>query len=185
MDTYRLALIGFGNVGQGFTEILAEKSNDLAHRYGIQFQIVAVSDFLKGSLYDPQGLDPADLLTAVRAKGDLAGVKAPQIGWNALETIRNSAADVVVELSYTDLETGQPALDHIRTALESGKHVVTSNKGPIALHYQNLQTLAAAKGLQIGVEGTVMSGTPTLHLGRDLLAGAGIQRIQGLSLIHI
>jgi homoserine dehydrogenase len=176
----RLALIGFGNVGQGFAEILVERGSELAQRYGLQLQIVAVSDLFKGSVYNPQGLDPADLLTAVRAGGNLDKVQAPQRGWNALETIRSSNADVIIELSYTDLETGQPALDHIRTALQSGKHVITSNKGPVALHYQELKTLADQKGLQIGIEGTVMSGTPALRLGNDLLAGAGIQRIQGI-----
>lgn len=180
MKIYRLALIGFGNVGQGFAEILVEKSGELAQRDGLQLSIVAVSDLLKGSLYDPQGLDPADLLTAARRDGTLDNIKAPQRGWDALETIRKSDADVVVELSYTDLQTGQPALDHIRAALESGKHVVTSNKGPIALNYQELQSLAADKQLQIGIEGTVMSGTPALRLGHELLAGAGIRHIQGI-----
>ena len=180
MDTYRLALIGFGNVGQGFADILAQNGGELAQRYGARFQIVAVSDFLKGNIYDPQGLDAAQLLAAVRADGNLDKVKAPQRGWDALETIRGSEADVVVELSYTDLETGQPALDHIRAALENGKHVVTTNKGPIALHYRELMALAAEKDLQIGVEGTVMSGTPALQLGREQLAGARIRSIQGI-----
>ncbi len=180
MDIYRLALIGFGNVGQGFAEILADRGQELAQRYGAQFQIVAVCDLLKGSVYDPQGLDPADLQTAVRAHGNLDGVDAPQRGWDAVETIEGSNADVVVELSYTDLETGQPALDHMRAALENGKHVVTSNKGPVALNYPELMALAAEKGLQVGVEGTVMSGTPALRLGREQLAGASIRRIQGI-----
>lgn len=180
MNTYRLALIGFGNVGQGFAEILSKNGEELAQRYGAQFQIVAVSDLLKGSVYDPQGIDPAVLLAAVREEGRLDNVPAVQRGWDAIETIRSSSADTIVELSYTDLETGQPALDHIRTALENGKHVVTTNKGPIALNYQELMALAAERDLQIGVEGTVMSGTPALIMGRDLLAGAGIERIQGI-----
>ena len=180
MDSYRLALIGFGNVGQGFAEILANRGEDLAQRYGAHFQIVAVCDLLKGSVYDPQGVDPAVLLTAVRTHGSLDSVGAPRRGWDAVETIEGSNADVVVELSYTDLQTGQPALDHMRAALENGKHVVTTNKGPIALHYQELMALAAEKGVQVGVEGTVMSGTPALRLGREQLAGAGIRRIQGI-----
>ncbi len=181
MDKYRLALIGFGNVGQGFTEILAGQGPELAQRFGAQFEIVAVSDLLKGCVYDPQGLDPSALLAAVGKDDRLDSITAPQRGWDAIETIRGSEADVVVELSYTDLETGQPALDHIQTALENGKHVVTTNKGPIALHYRDLMALAAELGLQIGVEGTVMSGTPALHIGRELLASAGITRILGIA----
>ncbi|MBN1315193.1 MAG: homoserine dehydrogenase, partial [Anaerolineales bacterium] len=107
-------------------------------------------------------------------------VPAQASGWDAATTIDRSEADVLVEISYTDLKTGEPALSHIRQALEKGMNVVTTNKGPIALNYPELSTLAQQKGAQIGVEGTVMSGTPALHLGMDLLAGAGITRVQGI-----
>lgn len=75
---------------------------------------------------------------------------------------------------------GEPALSFIKRALEHDKHVVTTNKGPIALKFQELYALARSKNLEIGVEGTVMSGTPTIHLGTDLLAAAGIRNIQGI-----
>ena len=58
--------------------------------------------------------------------------------------------------------------------------MVTTNKGPVALHYARLAALAAQHGVQLGVEGTVMSGTPTLRLGRELLAPAGILSVQGI-----
>jgi homoserine dehydrogenase len=180
MNTYRLALIGFGNVGQGFAQILHERGDDLTSRFGARFQIVAVSDLLKGAVHDPNGLDPARLLAAVRAAGKLDSISAPVKGWDALRTIQESNADAVVELSYTDLKTGEPALTHLRAALENGRHVVTTNKGPIALAYPELKKLADAKGVEIGAEGTVMSGTPSLRLGMELLAAAGITRIQGI-----
>jgi len=180
MQTYRLALIGFGNVGQGFAQILVNGSEELAQRYGIKLQIVAVCDFLKGSLYNSAGLDPAQLLESVQHEGKLNQVEATQVGWDALETITSSNADIVLELSYTDLKTGEPALSHIRAALENKKHVVTTNKGPIALNYPELAALARQNQVQIGAEGTVMSGTPAIRLGQELLAGAGISRIQGI-----
>ena len=139
-----------------------------------------MSDFLKGSLYDPGGLDPAHLLHAMQHNGQLSQVKAKQYGWDAVETIIGSNADIVLELSYTDLETGEPALTHIRTALENGKHVITTNKGPIALNYPELSALAQEHQVQIGAEGTVMSGTPAIRLGLEQLAGAGFKRIQGI-----
>ena len=180
MRNYRLALIGFGNVGQGFVQILHERGGELAQRYGARFQIVAVSDLLKGSVCDPDGLSPATLLHAIGSDNNLDNVPAPHRGWNALRTIEESHADVVVEISYTDLETGEPALSHIRQALAAGQHVVTTNKGPIALHYPELRALARDKEVEIGVEGTVMSGTPALRLGQELLAGAGVWRVQGI-----
>lgn len=184
MKRYRLAMIGFGNVGQGLAQILRERGSDLARRYGAEFQIVAISDLLKGSVYDPQGLDAADLLAAVQdgeaGAQPLSQIQAPHRDWDALRTIGESNADIILEMSYTDLETGEPALSHVRHALQNGRHVVTTNKGPTALYFPELQRLAEENGVQLGVEGTVMSGTPALRLGMELLAGAGIRRVQGI-----
>ena len=180
MRSYRLALIGFGNVGQGFAQILRDRGPELARQFEIDLRIVAVSDPLKGSVYEPDGLDPAALLDAVLAGRSLETLKAESHGWDAHKTIVASNADAIVELSYTDLKTGEPAASHIRQALECGMHVVTTNKGPIALHYPELSALARRKGVQIGIEGTVMSGTPTMRLGAELLVAAGISRVQGI-----
>lgn len=180
MHTVHLALIGFGNVGQGLAQILRDKGDFYAEHFGLRFAIVAISDLLKGSVCDPNGLNPETLLTAIETDGGLHNVPAVASGWDAYTTIERSNADVLVELSFTDLQTGEPALSHIRNALEKGMDVVTTNKGPVALYYPELAALAREHGAQIGVEGTVMSGTPALHLGKDLLSGAGIQRIQGI-----
>ncbi len=182
MQTYRLAIIGFGNVGQGFAQILRDDGAELAQQYGARFQIVAVCDLLKGSVHDPNGLDPAALLDSIAATTALRAdrVAAPDSGWNALETIERSQADIVIELSYTDFKTGEPAITHLRRALELGKHVVTTNKGPIALKYPELKALADQHGVEIGAEGTVMSGTPSLRMARELLTAARIRKIQGI-----
>ncbi len=182
MQTYRLAIIGFGNVGQGFTQILRDEGAELAQQYGARFQIVAVCDLLKGSVHDPKGLDPAALLDSIAAAATLRSdrIAAPNWGWNALETIERSGADIVIELSYTDLKTGEPAITHLRRALELGKHVVTTNTGPIALKYPELKALAEQNGVEIGAEGTVMSGTPSLRMAQELLSAARIRKIQGI-----
>lgn len=180
MQPIRLALIGFGNVGKGFTQILIEKGEEYAEKFQVRFSIVAINDLLHGSAYNPDGLDPATVLRFGAEGINLSDMPEWGNHWDALTTIARCNADVVVEISYTNLETGQPAISHLRAALENGKHVVTSNKGPVALKYRELSLLAQAKNLQIGVEGTVMSGTPALHLGMDLLAGAGVRRVQGI-----
>jgi homoserine dehydrogenase len=180
MKTYRLAFIGFGNVGQGLAHIIRERGEELSAQFGVQPVIVAVSDLLKGAIYDPNGLDPAALLAAAAEGKPLDSLPAPHHGWDALKTITQTNADVIVEMSYTDLTTGEPAANHIRAALESGKHAVTTNKGPAALHYTELAALAEKNGVAFGVEGTVMSGTPSLHLGLDLLAAAEITCVQGI-----
>lgn len=180
MHTYRLALIGFGNVGQGFTQILRDFGAQYEQQFGARFMITAVSDLQKGSLYNPDGLDPHTLLKAVNSGGSLSSIPAPFTGWDAIKTITESNADVVAELSFTDLKTGEPAISHFKTTILAGKHVITTNKGPVALAYRELAELAATHKVTIGVEGSVMSGTPSLRLGTELLGAAGVTCIQGI-----
>ena len=179
----RVAIIGFGVVGQGLVEILRDKGETLRRQDGLHIQIVAVCDTAKGAVHHPRGLDAALLLQAVQSAGSLesypdgAGLVR---GLDSVSTIRDTGADVIVEATWTNLETGEPAITHIRTAFQAGKHVVTSNKGPVALAYRELKALADANGLLWGIEGTVMSGTPALRLGTTSLAGCTIGAIQGI-----
>jgi len=172
--THRLALVGFGNVGQGLVSILAEKKDALATRYGFKYKIVAVSDMLKGSAVRSKGIDPEALLT----KPD--SVLSKSTGKDALAIIRECDATVVVEATYTDLNTGQPAASHIEAAFKTGKHVVTTNKGPLALHYPSLIRMAASKKVEFRYEGTVMAGTPLISFGTRNLAGCDISEIRGI-----
>jgi homoserine dehydrogenase len=178
---HKLALIGFGTVGQGLCEILLSKSKELEEDYGFEWDVVAVSDIQKGAVYSPDGLDVKKLLSLAESGKSLEDHGGNvQTGWDALKTIRESNATIVCELSYTDIKTGQPATDHCRAAFESGKHVVTSNKGPAALNYRELTTLAAQNGVRFMIEGTVMSGTPVINLARNELAGNRISAIKGI-----
>ncbi len=65
MKTHKLALIGFGTVGQGLCEILLSKQEMLTTEYGFDWEVVAVSDMLKGSVFSPDGLDVKQLLSLV------------------------------------------------------------------------------------------------------------------------
>ncbi|OYD09153.1 homoserine dehydrogenase [Paludifilum halophilum] len=180
--THKLALIGFGTVGQSLVEILREKGEELRRKEGMEAEVVAVSDLLKGSLYHPEGLNIDRLLQAA-GEGDLN--RYPEVpglvrGWDSRRTIRECNADTVVEVSYTDVRTGQPAIDHCRTAFETGKNVVMTNKGPVALAYRELSELARRHRVGWNFEGTVMSGTPALHMARTSLAGNEISEIRGI-----
>ncbi len=177
---YNLALIGFGNVGQGLAEILANKAPLLRDKFAADIRIVAICDLDHGSIADPNGIDPQALMDHLDKIGDLKEFPASNKGWDACETIANSGANVLVELSFTDLETGEPALSYMVQALALGMNVSTTNKGPAALHFPKLLELSKAYGGEIGLEGTVMSGTPTLALGMKKLTAAGVTRIQGI-----
>jgi len=177
----KLALIGFGTVGQGLCEILLSRKDLLEREYGFQANVVAVSDLLKGSVHAPGGLDLQGLLDLARAGRSLEELEGVEtVGWDALTTISESGADTVCELSYTDIKTGQPATDHCRAALERGMNLVTSNKGPAALIYRELHELAEKNHARFMIEGTVMSGTPVLNLARRTLAGNEIMAIRGI-----
>jgi len=176
----KIALIGFGNVGQGLAEILRTKKASLKRRQNYEFSVVAISDLRLGSVQDPEGIDLKRALDAVSHHGSLDAYKGGVHGWDALKTIRESGADVIVELAYTDLKTGQPAIAHCREALKLGKSVVTSNKGPAALAYPALSRLAKQHGAHFFIEGTVMSGTPVLNLGMNNLAGNDFISISGI-----
>ena len=176
---YKLALIGFGVVGQGLAEILLAQKERLRREHGFEYSVVAVSDFVKGAAYDPKGLDLAKLL-ALAKEGRISEYPGAKTGWNALDTIAKSNADVVVEATYTDIKTAEPAYSHFKAALASGKHLVTTNKGPSALFFREVAALAKSKKVQFRYEGTVMSGTPALNLASVCLAGNEIKEIRGI-----
>ena len=176
---YKLAFIGFGVVGQGLAEILHEKKNELRKKYGFEYLLVAVSDFKKGSALLAGGLDIAKLLELAK-NNKISEYPGAKTGLDALDTIRESGADIVVEVSYTDIETGEPAYSHFKAALEAGKHLVTTNKGPTALNFRELAGIAKKKCVQFRYEGTVLAGTPSLNLSDLCLAGNTIKEIRGI-----
>ncbi len=174
---HKIALIGFGTVGQGLGEILTDKKNHLKEKYGFEYDIVAAADMMYGNVYNPDGLDIARMLKEAKEKKKFS---KDLTNWDNLTLIKESTATVVCELTYTDLDTGGPAVDHCRTALKAGKHVVTSNKGPAALKYQEIKKLAEENGVQFLIEGTVCAGTPVLNLVEGPLAGCEITAIRGI-----
>jgi len=177
---YRLAFIGFGTVGQGLAEILLDKREALRSQYGFEWEVVAISDITKGAVYSEKGLDLSGVLSVLQKTGRLDGYSEGIKGWDSLKTIRETNADVIIEVTFTNIETAEPALSHVKTALSLGKHVVTSNKGPAALALEELTNLAKEKGVFFKFEGAVMSGTPLISVGLNGLAGSEIQEIRGI-----
>lgn len=180
---HKLALIGFGTVGQGLAEILQVKGDALRDALGFEAQIVAVTTLSRGTLYHPDGLNIGQLLEVVKNGGaltDYPDTPGLQRDWDNLKVIGESNADTIVEISYTDIETGQPAIDYCRAAFTSGKNVVTANKGPTALAYAELSALAEENGVRWAFEGAVMSGTPALRLSLATLTGNDISEVRGI-----
>ncbi|WP_455140816.1 homoserine dehydrogenase [Candidatus Hodarchaeum mangrovi] len=179
-DITRICFIGWGVVGQGLTEILLEQKSELKNRYGFQFKVVAIADKVKGSVYDENGLDLAKLLKIVKETGKINDYPEGIKGWDSIKTITESNANLVVEASWTDINTGEPAISHVKAAIKCYKHVVMTNKGPIALAAKDLLKMAEKNGVQLKFEGTVLSGTPAISLGLNNLAGSKITKIMGI-----
>ncbi|MHA1975256.1 MAG: homoserine dehydrogenase [Candidatus Hodarchaeales archaeon] len=167
MSLTRIAFIGFGVVGQGLAEILAEQKKELSERYGFNFQVVAISDTMKGSVYDKNGLDLPKILDIVKATGKIDEYPEGIKGWDSQKTITETNANLIVEVSWTD-------------AIQCYKHIVMTNKGPIALAVRELLEKAKNHGVQMRFEGTVLSGTPAINLGLNNLAGVQISKVAGI-----
>ena len=98
---------------------------------------------------------------------------------NVRDWLKAAAADVLVEATSLNVADGQPAVDHIRAALEHGAHAITANKGPIVHAYRELRDLAATKGKRFLFESTVMDGVPIFSLF-DQLPAIHLQGFHGI-----
>ncbi len=176
----RLLFVGFGTVAQGLSELLIEKKDELKDRYGLEWTVTGIVDMLKGSAYDPDGLDLEKVMAMVADGKSISDLPDCGCDWDALTMIDKAEADAMIEVTYTDIKSGQPATDHIRAALARGMHVTTTNKGPLALFSNELVELAESNGAQFFYEGTVMAGTPLLNLIRETLAGSEISEMKGI-----
>jgi len=177
---FKLAFIGFGTVGQGLVEILIEKKQMLEQKYDFHYSVVAISDILKGSVYDEKGLDLKKILELVKNGKKINEYPNGKKDMDSLTTIKVTNADTIIEITYTDIKTGEPATTHIKTALNAGKNVVSTNKGPVVREVRALLDLAKKKNVFYGFEGVVLSGTPALNLAKFTLAGNRIKGFKGI-----
>ena len=166
----RIAIVGFGTVGQGVAELLLKKKEEIEKRIG-KFKVVAVADS-KSSVVGEVDLKAA--LEEKRKKGRLSGDKS------AVEIVEKAEYDVLFECTPTNVETGEPGLTHIKLALKNGRNVVTSNKGPLVVAYKELCRLAEKNSCKLGFEATVGGAMPLIKLVKNDLAGSGILRIRGI-----
>lgn len=172
----KIAIVGFGTVGQGLAEILLSKKEYLKKKYDYTFDVVAIADFAYGNVYNGKGLDLQYFLKKAKARKKFDKDVKP---WDNVNLIKKCNADVVCELTYTN-DTGEPAIKHCKAAFETGKSIVTSNKGPVAVQYVKLKKLADKNKVHFKIEGTVVAGTPIINLTEGPLAGCEITKIRGI-----
>ncbi|MDH7508342.1 MAG: homoserine dehydrogenase [Methanomassiliicoccales archaeon] len=169
-------IAGFGTVGQGIAEVIKERAAWFERRFGEHVRIVGALDSSSFE-FSNDGLDPELLIQRKKMKG--------RVGTNELKDessyiIRRFNYDVLVEVTPTNILTGEPGYSNILTALESGKDVVTSNKGPLALKFSELIKTAEKNQVQLRFEATVGGATPVINLSREILMGEKINSIRGI-----
>ena len=169
MKQFRIALIGYGNVGKAFAEMLLRKKGDIIAEFGIEPVVTAICTGTRGGVIRPEGIDTRSL------KDDMFSKEL-----DAFKVIGSGEYDVMIELTPINIMTGMPATDHIRSALGLGKHVITANKGPIAWHYRELRDLAREKNVQFRYEPTVMDGAPVYNMVQETLMGCRVTEIKGI-----
>jgi homoserine dehydrogenase len=141
----RLALIGFGNVGQEFVKLLLDKREWLIRSKGLDVEVHSISTRSRGSLTSKKPLDLDRALRLMKDEGHLKSYGLEVTDLRPGELLSKSDADLMVELSPLNIESGQPARDHIRVAMEHGMDVITTNKGPVACAYDELRNLARSQ----------------------------------------
>lgn len=174
-----IALVGCGGVGKAFLELLRDKEKDLRNK-GIDLLLKYVISS-RGGVYCPEGIVKEDFLDFMDRERDIT--RYPKGGSTRISfdnIIANKDIDMLIELTPTNKETGEPGLMHITRALENGIHVVTGNKGPIITAYKRLKELARDKRVQLAIGCTTGGALPSINAGMIDLAGSKILAMEGI-----
>jgi homoserine dehydrogenase len=182
MKRFNLCLLGFGNVNRTLIDLLQRKDTELRERYGIEWRITGVASRRIGWQVNASGFDVAELLRAQNsdAFASMRGHERPLHCPHYNAWLDAAQPDVVFEATSLNVENGQPAIDHIRAALEHGAHAITANKGPVVHAYDELRELAARRGKQFLFESTVMDGVPIFALFRNTLPAIEVKGFKGI-----
>ena len=172
-------MLGFGVVGQSFVKLLLSHSTDLYNDYGIKPKVVACADN-GGMVTCDQGLDLDRLLNVKKKQKSVVQYGSPGKASDILDVVENMDAEVVIELTPTNIVDGEPGKNHIMSAMKSGKNVITVNKGPLALEFPSLIELAEYNRIAFKFSGTVGGGTPILEFAKRCLKGDRIVSFEGI-----
>jgi homoserine dehydrogenase len=170
----RIWLVGFGTVGQWLVRALDSQAERLAVRHGIRVTVVGLANARDGFIYAGNGLELRSVLGLASAGRSIAEQPGVRYWPSALDGLRATEADVLVEVTASRSTDGEPGVAHMREALQRRIPVVTSNKWPVALRGVELAALARGRRVAFRAESTVMSGTPLLGAGAVPLGLRGL-----------
>lgn len=181
MPHYKLAFLGFGNVGKALAKLLLNKQDDIEKKTGVTFSVTGIATGSRGIAVDPDGLDLNQVLALLEDGKPLIPHSNLDVALsNSFDFVQHCGADVLFETIPVNYDTGQPAIDLVRSALELGMHVTTANKGPVVHGFDALTALAASKGVKFYFKSAVMDGAPVFALFRETLPAAKITAFRGV-----
>lgn len=179
-QTIKVAILGFGNVGRAFAKLLNEKRADIMEKYGCDVRVVAVSTGSRGCLVNESGINLEKACHDMDSIHKFDENSNDYSTMNSMEIANTVDYDVIMELTPLKIFSGQPAIDHIKTALNRKKHAISANKGPIAWSYKMLKELANKQGVLFYFETTVMDGTPVFNLADETLKMCKVTEVKGI-----
>jgi homoserine dehydrogenase len=180
MKKIPLCLIGFGNVGQAFARMLLRKKDALEKDFQVNFFVTAISTGRHGTAINRDGIDLEKALSLSGKDSPLQELSKSPSNLSPSEIIEQSKAEVMLENTPVNYSSGQPALDHISTALKAGMHAITANKGAVLHGYHQLTKLALTQHRQFLFESTVMDGAPIFSLVRKTLPAIDFYGFEGI-----
>ena len=180
MKTCKVLLLGYGVAGKAFARILGQTREQIREDKGIDVKVVGITTGSRGALYDPEGLDLAEATRQLEEEGKFDPAQPAYRKTDSMTAAAEWDYDVLMELTPLNIFTGLPAADHIRTALNRGKHAVSANKGPLAWYYRELRDLAKEKGVCFYFETTVMAGMPVFDMKDSCLQYCKIDKVHGI-----
>lgn len=160
-------------MARAFLRMLISKETELRRKYDVRWRLTGVASRRIGWISDPDGLNPLNALA-----GHFPN-EVP-IARNVREWLEHGKVDVMFEVTSLNAPTGQPAIEHLMAALESGAHAITANKGPLVHGYRELTALAKEKKRQFLFESTVMDGVPIFSLFSRGLPATEIRGFSGV-----
>lgn len=174
-----IGLIGFGGVGQALIKLLIDKESYLLQRYNLKINVKYIIKS-NGGIYNASGINLSEILKVIDENINITCHNEWKDNLNINDIIDNNDIDTLVELTSTNIETGEPGLTHIRKSLENNINVVTGNKGPILLDYKKLKVLADNNNVELKVGCTTGGALPSINGGIYDIAGSKIQSIEGV-----
>lgn len=145
----KLSVIGAGDVGTAVVE--------LAEDYG--HTVTAFSD-TGSAIINDDGINSEASIEKKRSNASL-GDSDPSSALSA-------DYDVLIEATPTTLDDAEPAFTHVQEALERDRHVVLSNKGPMALRYRDVRKLEQESSGSVRFGATIGGTLPAIGTLEDI-----------------